>query len=333
MRKNRFMILCLALAAVFLLQILAPAMAAAEEAEIKAVALSTKKATLYVGDTLQLKLTGTKEKVTWSSSSEKVATVSKTGLVTAEGTGKAKITAKAGGKKYTCKITVKSSPLAISKTKLTMKAGQKATLSITWGNRSLEHLDVSCNNSSAVSFSLGKKSGTKVPLNVNAVGAGEAVITVMDTSTWDSVELKITVVDDKISISFQKTPFTITQYAADGKTPLLEYKITKLEMKDLQYIGKKYYCTVEVSGKVLYDYRGGAHQLLISWEMLNSKKKKVYGSIAGSWEDRDSTIPFLVSQGESWTGKNFFLYLGSDPWPLNKENYTFRLTQPEVGEV
>lgn len=47
-----------------------------------------------------------KTPVTWKSSNTKVATVSKKGKVTAKGIGNAVITAKAGGKKLTCKVTV-----------------------------------------------------------------------------------------------------------------------------------------------------------------------------------------------------------------------------------
>lgn len=71
------------------------------------VKISKTKATITKGDTLQLKITGTKKNVAWSSSKPSVAPVSNKGKVTAKNTGKATITAKVGGKKYTCKVTVK----------------------------------------------------------------------------------------------------------------------------------------------------------------------------------------------------------------------------------
>lgn len=61
---------------------------------------------LLKGKTCQLKLYNTSRKVTWSSSNRSVATVSKSGKVTAKNKGKATITAKAGSKKYTCKVIV-----------------------------------------------------------------------------------------------------------------------------------------------------------------------------------------------------------------------------------
>lgn len=69
--------------------------------------INKKKATLKVGQTLQLKVTGTKRKVKWTSSKKSVATVSSKGRVKAKKKGSTTITAKVGKKKYTCKVTVK----------------------------------------------------------------------------------------------------------------------------------------------------------------------------------------------------------------------------------
>lgn len=69
--------------------------------------INKKKVTLKVGQTLQLKVTGTKGKVKWKSSKKSVATVSSKGRVKAKKKGSATITAKVGKKKYTCKVTVK----------------------------------------------------------------------------------------------------------------------------------------------------------------------------------------------------------------------------------
>lgn len=70
------------------------------------VKLNITKATLSVGGSINLKLLNNKKKVTWKSSNKKVASVTKKGKVKAKKKGKAKIIAKVGKKKYTCKITV-----------------------------------------------------------------------------------------------------------------------------------------------------------------------------------------------------------------------------------
>ena len=62
--------------------------------------------TIICGRTDKLTVTGTKRKVTWTSSDSKVATVDQDGQVTAKTAGYATVTAKAGGKTFTCKVRV-----------------------------------------------------------------------------------------------------------------------------------------------------------------------------------------------------------------------------------
>ena len=72
------------------------------------IKLNKKNVTLAEGKTVKLKVSGTKQKISWKSSNKKVATVSNNGKVTAKKTGSAIITAKIGKKKLKCKITVKN---------------------------------------------------------------------------------------------------------------------------------------------------------------------------------------------------------------------------------
>lgn len=72
------------------------------------IKLNRASATVYVGDPLWLKVSGTSKRVSWSSSNTKIATVKKNGVVIAKKKGTAKIIATVSGKKYTCKVTVKN---------------------------------------------------------------------------------------------------------------------------------------------------------------------------------------------------------------------------------
>lgn len=72
------------------------------------VRLNKTSVTLNKGKTVQLSISGTKNKVSWSSSKTSVATVSKSGKVTAKSPGTATIKAKVGQNTYTCRITVKA---------------------------------------------------------------------------------------------------------------------------------------------------------------------------------------------------------------------------------
>lgn len=73
-----------------------------------AVKLNKKSASIYAGETVQLKLRGAKS-VSWSSSNKKVATVTSKGLVKGvkKGTANIKAKDKKTKKTYTCKVTVK----------------------------------------------------------------------------------------------------------------------------------------------------------------------------------------------------------------------------------
>lgn len=102
--KKRGMALCLI--AVLMIMTVAGA-PGRQNAEAKAKpVLNKKKVSLIVGEKVTLKLKNWKKRVTWSSSKKSVATVSKKGVVRAKKKGKANITAKAGGKKYLCRVTV-----------------------------------------------------------------------------------------------------------------------------------------------------------------------------------------------------------------------------------
>lgn len=71
------------------------------------IALSKTNLTIQVGKTARLTLQNAKGTIKWKSSNTKVAPVDQQGLITGKKPGSAKITAKASGKSYTCKVTVK----------------------------------------------------------------------------------------------------------------------------------------------------------------------------------------------------------------------------------
>jgi hypothetical protein len=78
-----------------------------QQVQATTIKINKKRATIYKGKTVQLKISGTKKKVVWKSSNKKVATVSSKGKVTAKKKGTCTITATVAKKQYKCKITVK----------------------------------------------------------------------------------------------------------------------------------------------------------------------------------------------------------------------------------
>lgn len=74
--------------------------------KVESPRLSTTSLKMIAKSSRQLKVTGTTRKVSWSSSSPRVATVTSKGKVTALRSGSAVITAKINGVKYSCKVVV-----------------------------------------------------------------------------------------------------------------------------------------------------------------------------------------------------------------------------------
>lgn len=95
----------------------------------KKVALSKTSIVLIKGQTKTIKLSNVKSGVKWTSSKKSVASVSKSGKITAKKKGNAVITAKYKNKSYKCKVTVETPK--ISKTSLTLDAGESYKLKIT----------------------------------------------------------------------------------------------------------------------------------------------------------------------------------------------------------
>ena len=158
------------------------------------VKLNKTKATIYNGATLQLKLKGTNEKVKWSSSSKKIATVDKNGKVTAKKKGKATITAKIGKKKYTCKLTVEPA--------FELFTGSDKSISLDEGNEyAIELLLKVKKMGKGVTYSNSNKKVVKCKwedkyhdsLMITGLKPGKATITFKNAVSNDVIKVKVTV--------------------------------------------------------------------------------------------------------------------------------------------
>ena len=93
------------------------------KAQANSVTISKTKLTIALDTKYTLKISGTSNKIKWSSSNKSIATVSSTGKITALREGVATINATVGSKKYTCKLTIKDF-LNNYIYKLVLKAGE-----------------------------------------------------------------------------------------------------------------------------------------------------------------------------------------------------------------
>lgn len=78
----------------------------AQTVSASTIKISKSKVTLEIGSTLKLRITGTKNKVTWKSNNSSVASINKSGVVTAKKEGKTNVTAMVSNKKFTCLVSV-----------------------------------------------------------------------------------------------------------------------------------------------------------------------------------------------------------------------------------
>jgi uncharacterized protein YjdB len=173
----------------FLISAMVPVSASA------AVKLNKKSVTVNVKKNYTLKLTGASGKVTWSSSNKKIATVSSKGVVKGVKKGNCKITAKAGKKSYTCKVTVKQpvTSVKLNKTSASLEAGNIVTLK-----------------------------ATASPSTANT-----------KTVTWSSSDTSIaTVSDEGVVKGVGNGTATITAIAKDGSGKQASCKVTVFGVKD-----------------------------------------------------------------------------------------------------
>lgn len=133
------------------------ALAMAVPASAATVKINKTKATICTGQTLQLKMVGTKAKTKWSSNSRN-AVVNSTGKVTAKARGKATITAKIGKKSYRCMIIIESPK--INSTSVSLYKGKTAQLKML--NTKQKYRWTSSNAKVVTVSSTGKVSGKNV---------------------------------------------------------------------------------------------------------------------------------------------------------------------------
>ena len=86
---------------------------------VQAPKLNKTSVTLNVGQTYQLKLSGTNQKITWKSSNSKIVTVNKAGKLSARSAGNATVTAQVNGIRFVCKVKIqkKAAPAKPTPTK------------------------------------------------------------------------------------------------------------------------------------------------------------------------------------------------------------------------
>jgi len=193
--------------------------------------LNKTKKTLFVKETLKLKVKNnkSKKKVTWKSSKPKIVKVGKSGKVTAKKIGKATITAKVGKKKLKCKITVvkamscKTKTMTLTPTPIKsaegylVKSDPTATVTVKFG-KALKYLDYnwSVENHNIAEMDLVSTGKKSIKCKITGLKPGTTTVTVANSINSEKVKIKVTV---KRAFNVEVRPYyyTFSRYAKSSK--------------------------------------------------------------------------------------------------------------------
>lgn len=263
---------------------------------------------LDAGKTKTLSISGSKSKVTWSSSKKSVAVVSTGGKVTAKAPGAATIYASIAGKKLSCKVTVKA-PIKISYSSITLDKGAAKSLKVT-GTASKVTWTSSKSAVAAVSSS-GK---------VTAKAAGAAVI--YASVAGKKLSCKVTVKALKAAVTL--APVSLAAPEADTAPKVVGYYAAwakysgftpdKLDVNKLTHINYAF-ANINSAHKVVLGYPDidAANISQLNQLKKTNPKLKTIISVGGwSWSGRfsdaalsqdsretfaDSAVDFIIKYG------------------------------------
>ena len=265
-----------------------------EDPKISKTAIS-----LNIGKKYTLKVTGTKQKITWSSSDKSVATVSSKGVVTAKKGGSAKITAKVLGKSYVCTVTVKGNTvntiLTVDKKKLTMSGSTIIKITSRTGGA----LRWETNKNNIVTCRWGEwsknQNGWAIKLYVNAQTIGSDTITILDKDSRQKVKIPVNV--KKVSKSSYSDEEKMAGYAMGF---LLDYFKNRSSL------------TITHVGYLVNQY--GKSVVMIDYKAKNSYGNYVYKNITVGIEDNLSATSHGFQIGVSdWPNKYLMVIRNSSP--------------------
>lgn len=153
--------------------------------------LNKKKITIYVGHTGKLKVNNAGKKVKWTSSKKQIAAVSSKGVVKGKKAGSAVITAAAGNKKWTCKVTVRNN-VSVSKGAIKILPGKSKKVNIKI-QKNVNNIRFKIKDPKVVSCKWGKWKGMSIPLTITAKQSGSTYITLTNTYSKEKVKINVTV--------------------------------------------------------------------------------------------------------------------------------------------
>ena len=127
----------------------------------------------------------------WTSSKKQIAAVSSKGVVKGKKAGSTVITAAAGNKKWTCKVTVRNN-VSVSKGAIKILPGKSKKVNIKI-QKDVNNIRFKIKDPKVVSCKWGKWKGMSIPLTITAKQSGSTYITLTNTYSKEKVKINVTV--------------------------------------------------------------------------------------------------------------------------------------------
>ena len=242
-------------------------------------------------------------KVTWKTSNKNIATVSTKGVVTAKKAGSAKITAKVNGKTVTCKVSVKkvaatkiNAAPKLNKTSVSIKEGQKSTLSATVNGKKVTKVTWKTSNKNIATVSTkgvvtAKKAGSaKITAKVNGKTVTCKVSVAKKAATTNTTSLPLDARAKKNATTYKQFINDVVKYTNEyrvkngRKAITLDNTLTtvacyrSIEMADKDVLShtrpdgskfydlaKKYGVTYTFVGENIGAYQMSAKEIVDAW--------------------------------------------------------------------
>lgn len=289
---------------------------------LKAIGLSQEAVTLKKGDIHTLVASpdpydAADVDMIWSSSDAGIVSVSADGIISANNSGKAIITVKSGNIAKSCVVTVaiEAKTVALSKSSLTLKKGERETLTVSYTPDDVTDPTVTWSSSNA-SVAAVSSDGT-----VSAVGAGTATV----TAKIDNAESVCTVT---VPLYVPVTAITLSEperYMKQGSSASFTATVSPSNTteKIAWSSSNPSVATVDANGKVTAVSAGEVTVTAASGTVSASQTFKVSQPVTGktgtiSWELYDNK--YLIISGNGTVNANLWV------------KYDDMITDIEIGE-
>ena len=226
------------------------------------VKLNKTNVSINIGDSIRLKVTGTKNKITWSSLNKRVASVSSNGKVTGKALGKTTIKANVGRKMLKCTVNVKN-VLSVNKSSITIQ--EEGSVKISFRTGGTVSLEVDDSSIISCKWDDGEWINNTKELHITGIKSGIAYITISNSYNNEEIVVKVVVEkntnDDDLNNSddhaTEENFYEILKESIDIKL-IIPHNGTNNRYVEIEYVNHSGY-DIELNG---YTFNNGYSCLL-----------------------------------------------------------------------